>query len=118
MPSNTLDLFLVPSDIAPLIDLVTGITELPPGNALQSSSELGNPNRFNRRQSDDNQCNVPYTIKKLYGVPENLMVTNPNANQSIYAQEQQGADGFGVGSVADFEKANALPPVATNFLLY
>jgi tripeptidyl-peptidase-1 len=107
-------LLSIPEDISAHIEMVTGITELPPidipflGSMVQKKE-----NPVDKRQSGDNQCNVPYSIKTLYHIPTDLVVTNPNANQSIYAEISAGTpEGFGIGSVADFESANALPNVS------
>jgi len=55
-------------------------------------------------------------LKKLYGIPLDLNVSNPDANQSIYAMSQ-GEEGFGVGSVAYWERANNLPSNPINCIL-
>jgi subtilase family serine protease len=71
-----------------------------------------------RRQDSDNACNVPYTMKAQYGVPQTLFVTNPSANASIYAEVSfDTPEGFGVGSVKDWEIANNLPNNPINCIL-
>jgi hypothetical protein len=94
--------------------LITGITEFVPtrlpfldGLSVEATN-LGD---------DDNQCNVPYTIKNLYNVPQTLYVTNANANQSIFAAYSGGPEGFGFGSVAYSEKINGLPNNPINCIL-
>lgn len=97
--------FSIPTDLVEHIEMVTGITEFAPtdlpflGKGVQK-----------KVQQDDNDCNVPYNIKKLYGIPLTLNVTNPNANQSIYAEASYDQpEGFGVGSLSYWEQANDLP---------
>jgi tripeptidyl-peptidase-1 len=101
----------VPVSISQHIDLVTGITELNPTN--HQIKRLGN-----QRAEEDNQCNTPYTIKELYGVPQNLTVTNKESNQSIYAEDSNHIDeGFGFNSIAYWEKSNGIPPNPINCIL-
>jgi len=90
----------LPSNLVQYIELVTGITEFPSFQFLDS---------MRKRQVADNQCNVPYTMKLLYNIPQDLVVTNTQANQSIYSQMTPNTtEGFGVSSLADWEQANNL----------
>jgi len=99
----------VPAYLSNIIEMVTGITELPPTSGPFYNS-LKKARSTAPRQGGDNQCNVPYTIRQLYGIPQDLQVTNANANSSIYAEASSNQEGFGVPSLADFEQANKLPP--------
>eukprot|EP01118_Nematostelium_gracile_P005314 TRINITY_DN1673_c0_g1_i1.p1 TRINITY_DN1673_c0_g1~~TRINITY_DN1673_c0_g1_i1.p1 ORF type:complete len:431 (+),score=119.19 TRINITY_DN1673_c0_g1_i1:41-1294(+) len=91
----------VPSTIASHITLVTGITELPP-ISIQTEKKA-------KRQTGNNLCNNPYTIKNLYNVPQDLYITK-NASASIYAQATAGqVEGFGLGSIEDYQKSLDLP---------
>jgi len=95
----------LPGEISKLVQLVTGITELPPhqGKLLQRYGKA-------KRQDGDNACNTPYSMKNLYNIPQDLQVTNPDANASIYAEVSfDTPEGFGVGSLSYWESANNLP---------
>jgi len=98
----------LPQSLADHIELVTGITEFPSYQFLEWKNKRA-------EASPDNQCNVPVTMKQLYNIPQDLVVSNENANQSIYSQMSPNTtEGFGVSSLADWEEANDLPenPVA------
>jgi len=100
----------VPSIILEDIEMITGITELPPGKVPFLWDRDVEKSGKAKKQNSDNACNVPYTIKNQYGVPQNLFVTNPSANISIYAEVSfDTPEGFGMGSVKDWEVANNLP---------
>jgi subtilase family serine protease len=100
----------IPQELVTHIELVTGITELPPTNIPFLNFGVQKKESATKKQAQDNLCNVPYNLRNLYGVPQTLTVTNPNATQSIYAEVSAGTqEGFGIGSVADFEHANNLP---------
>jgi len=95
-----------PVEIAEHIDIITGITEFPPTDLPFLDRKAGK-----RASPDDplqgNDCNVPYTLKNLYGVPQNLSITNTNSNASIYAEQSAGyPEGFGLPSLNYFETAN------------
>jgi len=100
----------VPEHLVADIKLVTGITELPP---VKSDIWVQNQNKeksqTQKRQNMDNQCNNPFTIKELYGIPQNLYVTNPGANASIYAEPAPGPEGFGLASIEDYQHSLSLP---------
>jgi len=101
----------VPMHLDEHIEMITGITELPPSRLpfLWDRDDVKEKSS-QKRQGGDNQCNVPYTIKNQYNVPQTLLMNNPNANASIYAEGSQGSpEGFGYGSVTDYEQANGLP---------
>jgi subtilase family serine protease len=102
----------IPKKLLQYIELITGITELPPTDLPFLGKGVQKKTQENRKPFQDNQCNVPYNIKNLYSVDQTLVVTNPLANQSIYAEVSAGTEeGFGIGSVADWEQANNLPKV-------
>jgi len=102
----------VPTDLVEHIDLITGITELPPIEIPFLGSLLPKQN-----YPTDNLCNVPFTFKSLYGIPQNINVTNQFANQSIYSEDSGGPEGFGIGSVAAWQHANGLSPNPINCIL-
>jgi len=97
----------VPTDLSGHIELITGITEFPPTEIPFLGSMVPRPG--NGTYNPGNLCNVPHTIKQLYGIPLDLNISNPNANQSIYAEDSSGQEGFGIGSLAYWERANGLP---------
>jgi subtilase family serine protease len=104
----------IPVDLVDHIKLVTGITELPPIKNTdlwyQNRPKKVEQDNLATRQTPDNECNVPYTIKNLYNVPNNLYVTNANSNASIYAEPSAGSpEGFGLGSIEDYQHALGIP---------
>jgi len=100
----------LPAFISEHVQLVTGITEFAP-TELPFIDRVKKPSASKRTEAGpDNQCNVPWSIKNLYGIPQNLTVTNLNANQSIYAEVSAGyPEGFGLPGLDYFDKANNLP---------
>ena len=56
--------FSIPTHIASHIDMVTGITELPPPLHRHKRKQLAE--RTGERAADNAGCNVPYTIKNAY----------------------------------------------------
>ncbi len=87
------------------IEVITGITEFPP-------TENGPVIKGSVSQGPDNQCNTPYNLKNLYGVPQNLFVTNRNATASIFAEGSVGnGEGFGAGAILFWESLLGLPAV-------
>jgi len=101
----------IPTRLQGDIDFVFGISELPP---IKSENFIQNQKSYKtkkaaKRQGGDNQCNNPYTIKELYGIPTNLYITETTANASIFADPGGGLDGFGLASVEDYQNALGLP---------
>jgi len=100
----------VPMHLSEHIEMITGITELPPSRLPFIWDRDDFKEKTAAKQNADNQCNVPYTIKTQYNVDLSLTVTNPNANASIYAEGSQGSpEGFGLGSDKYWEQANGIP---------
>jgi len=98
----------IPTSISAEIPYVFGISELPP---IRSENFIQNrAKKPSKRQSGDNQCNNPYTIKNLYGIPQNLYITEMTANASIFADPGgMSQDGFGLASIEDYQHALGLP---------
>jgi len=100
----------VPFQIAQHVDIITGITEFPPTD-LPFLPSKGKKSPPPASPTQDNSCNVPYNLKNLYGIPQNLTITNKNSNSSIYAEQSAGyPEGFGLPSLDYFEAANAVTP--------
>jgi len=98
-----------PNEVAGDIVYLSGITELPvvPENSRKMKRMA---ERKAQRQALDNECNTPYTMASLYGVPENATVTNLKSNVSIYALNYVGeGQGFGVSDIQAWEAANNIP---------
>eukprot|EP01118_Nematostelium_gracile_P016437 TRINITY_DN680_c0_g1_i3.p1 TRINITY_DN680_c0_g1~~TRINITY_DN680_c0_g1_i3.p1 ORF type:complete len:644 (-),score=177.21 TRINITY_DN680_c0_g1_i3:41-1699(-) len=94
----------VPTVLTSHITMVTGITELPPVSLKAKKSPVV------KRQTGDNQCNVPYTIKELYSVPQNLFITQNQSQIGIYAEPSLNVtEEFGLGSVEYYQAALGLP---------
>lgn len=98
----------LPEDVVEHVQLVTGITEFPPEPLASLKKEQP---KKQKRQAADNQCNVPYNMKSMYDWPQDLYVTQPGANITIFASlgGQISTDGFGEPDALFFQQANALP---------
>jgi len=95
----------VPTDLVPHISLVTGITELP-----VIAKPVAKEVKEVKRQTGNNQCNNPYTIKNLYNIPQDLYVTDNRSQLSIYAYPSlDSPDGFGIASLAYYQHALGHP---------
>jgi tripeptidyl-peptidase-1 len=104
--SKHLGTLSIPSHLTGDIVMISGITELPPVKDTPIKKDASK----HKRQSDDNQCNVPYTIGQLYGVPAGLAVNNSKVNVSIYANNYLGeGQGFGTANLQTFQQANDVP---------
>jgi len=103
----------VPMALSAHIEMISGINELPPGKLPFIWDHDDYEDKMaarKKRQSDDNQCNVPYTIKNQYDVPQTLAITNKNSNVSIYCEDSIGnPEGFGFLDDLYWETANSLP---------
>jgi len=91
----------IPTNLYPHIDMITGITNFPP------------PSRPPRKKTTqekiaENICNVPYSIKNLYSVPLDLVVSNPAASQAPYAEASGKKEGFGTKDLAVWQEVNGL----------
>jgi tripeptidyl-peptidase-1 len=93
----------IPTALTSHITLVSGITELPPVPVNAKKSPVM------KRQTGNNQCNVPYNIKNLYNIPQDLFITNNQSQIGIYAMAQGPQEGYGLQSIEDFEAALGLP---------
>jgi tripeptidyl-peptidase-1 len=109
----------IPTSILEHVTLVTGITELPPVKyEIRRQNQPKRAPKVATKQTQDNQCNNPYTIKNLYSVPQTLMVTSAQANASIYAEPSAGSsEGFGLGSIEDYQNSLDLPKNPINCIL-
>jgi len=106
----------LPTELSDSINLITGITELPPikerlskkSSSVSSSSSTSTTGPAPPPQPN-NECNNPFTIKQLYNVPLDLFITNKLSNASIYAEEDDAPEGFGLGSIEDYQHSLGLP---------
>jgi len=94
----------LPVEIFHFVEMVTGITEFPPASVLRK------PESKAPLQNANNQCNVPFTIKKLYSIPDDLFV-NAKTNVTIFSSSvggAPGAEGFGEPDLLQYQTANGL----------
>jgi len=98
----------VPEHLNEHIQIITGITEFPPHN--RHSPIPKSEHSYIDFQDSNSQCNVPYTLKKVYNMPEDLVITNKKATQGPYAemQSEDGTDGFGANDCSLWQTANSI----------
>jgi len=104
--------FSVPSSVSQYIDMVTGITEFPP-QPLQ-------PKIFKATEEGTNQCNVPYTLKRIYNMSLDIQITH-TAAATVGPFSRDGHKtktiGFGETDLTNWQQLNNLPQVAVSQVL-
>jgi len=92
--------FSVPKEFESVIVLVTGIVEftpIPQGVRTYESRARGTYG-----------CNVPYTMKRMYSIPDGTDVATNKASQAPYSEIGNKDEGFGANDLKTFQSINSL----------
>jgi tripeptidyl-peptidase-1 len=94
--------FSVPSSVSMYIDMITGITEFPP-QPLQP--------KVYKATEGTNQCNTPYTLKRIYNMSLDIQVTTSSATVGPFSRDAHTTKtiGFGEGDLSTWQQLNDLP---------
>jgi len=102
--------YSIPSEVNQYIDMVTGIADFPP-------VEVPKRIREKKLSGPGAGCNIPYTMKILYNVSQDLVVTNKGVSQAPFSQISAAKEGFGTADLDKFDQLNSIPTQTVECIL-
>jgi len=102
--------YSMPSEVFQYVDMVTGLADFPPVSVPKKirQKSLAGPGAL---------CNIPYTMKALYNVSQDLVVTNKGVSQAPFSQISAAKEGFGTSDLVKFDQLNGLPTQTVECIL-